>query len=146
MSKEQSKKTTRKTTAKPRKRVSRPKSKGLGDDIEKITKATGIKKVVDKVSDALGVDCGCEKRKDWLNKRFRYRDVECLTKEQADRWNGRTFKGHTLTHSQRMFVAEFHAEVFKHPLQTPCTCSPAEWKRMINDCTEMYDAYIADNE
>ena len=35
----------------------------LGDDIEKITKATGIKKVVDK----LPGDCGCGKRKEKLN-------------------------------------------------------------------------------
>ncbi len=35
------------------------KSKGLGDDIAKITKATGIKAVVDKVSEITGVPCGC---------------------------------------------------------------------------------------
>ena len=48
------------------------KSKGLGDTIEKITKATGIKKVVDKVSKATGKDCGCNKRKETLNKLFPY--------------------------------------------------------------------------
>ena len=36
---------------------------GLGDVVESITKATGIKKVVEVVSEALGVDCGCEARK-----------------------------------------------------------------------------------
>jgi hypothetical protein len=45
------------------------KSKGLGDTIEKITKATGIKKVVEK----LPGDCGCKKRKDALNKAFPYK-------------------------------------------------------------------------
>tara|TARA_R100001463_G_scaffold23279_2_gene55897 strand:- start:150 stop:323 length:174 start_codon:yes stop_codon:yes gene_type:complete len=48
------------------------KSKGLGDTIEKITKATGIKKVVDTVSKAVGKDCGCNKRKETLNKIFPY--------------------------------------------------------------------------
>lgn len=43
------------------------KSKGLGDTIEKITTATGIKKVVDKISEATGKDCGCEERKARLN-------------------------------------------------------------------------------
>lgn len=43
------------------------KSKGLGDTIEKITAATGIKKVVDKISEATGKDCGCEERKAKLN-------------------------------------------------------------------------------
>lgn len=40
----------------------------LGDKIEKITKATGIKYVVDKISEATGKDCGCNKRKEKLNK------------------------------------------------------------------------------
>ena len=49
------------------------KSKGLGDSIEKITKATGIKKVVDTVAKATGKDCGCGKRKDTLNRMFPYK-------------------------------------------------------------------------
>lgn len=43
------------------------KSQGIGDTIEKITTATGIKAVVDKVSEVTGKDCGCEKRKQALN-------------------------------------------------------------------------------
>lgn len=53
-------------------------SKGAGDTLEKITKATGIKKLVDKASEALGVDCGCDERKAKLNKLFPYKKVECL--------------------------------------------------------------------
>ncbi len=48
------------------------KSKGLGDTITKITKLTGIKKVVDTVAQATGKDCGCDKRKDTLNRMFPY--------------------------------------------------------------------------
>ena len=48
------------------------KSKGLGDSIEKFTKATGIKKVVNKISKATGKNCGCAKRKDTLNRLFPY--------------------------------------------------------------------------
>jgi len=44
--------------------------KGLGDAVEKVTKATGIKKVVDTVSKATGKDCGCGRRKDSLNRQF----------------------------------------------------------------------------
>lgn len=47
-------------------------SKGLGDTIEKITTATGIKKVFETVSKATGKDCGCNKRKDALNRAFPY--------------------------------------------------------------------------
>ena len=48
------------------------KSKGLGDSIEKITKATGINKVVNAVSKVTGKDCGCNKRKQTLNSMFPY--------------------------------------------------------------------------
>tara|TARA_R110000851_G_scaffold242923_1_gene395469 strand:+ start:105 stop:293 length:189 start_codon:yes stop_codon:yes gene_type:complete len=48
------------------------KSKGLGDTIEKITKATGIKKIVDTVAKATGKDCGCKARKNALNGSFPY--------------------------------------------------------------------------
>ena len=48
------------------------KSKGLGDSIEKFTKATGIKKVVDTVTKKTGKDCGCNKRKENLNRLFPY--------------------------------------------------------------------------
>ena len=47
-------------------------SRGLGDSIEKFTKATGIKKVVDTVAKATGKDCGCNKRRDSLNRMFPY--------------------------------------------------------------------------
>ena len=48
-------------------------SQGLGDSIEKFTKATGIKTFVDKVSDGLNMPCGCQERKETLNKVFRYK-------------------------------------------------------------------------
>ncbi len=40
---------------------------GLGSMIDLITTATGIKAVVNKVSQATGVDCGCTERKEALN-------------------------------------------------------------------------------
>ena len=43
--------------------------KGLGDTIEKFTKATGIKKLADKIP----VGCGCNKIKEKLNKLFPYK-------------------------------------------------------------------------
>lgn len=43
------------------------KSRGFGDTIEKITTVTGIKKVVDTISEVTGKDCGCQERKERLN-------------------------------------------------------------------------------
>jgi hypothetical protein len=48
------------------------KSKGLGDSIEKVMKATGIKRMAEKYSAATGKDCGCSKRKESLNNKFPY--------------------------------------------------------------------------
>ena len=45
------------------------KQKGLGDTIELITEKTGIKGIVKKM---VGNDCGCDKRKEILNKKFPY--------------------------------------------------------------------------
>ena len=50
------------------------KSRGLGDSIEKFTKATGIKTVVDRVSQGLNIPCGCEGRRDALNILFPYKN------------------------------------------------------------------------
>ena len=55
------------------------KSKGLGDSLEKVFKATGIDKVAKKV---LGDDCGCEKRKELLNKAFPYNSVRQFTEDE----------------------------------------------------------------
>jgi len=52
--------------------MKKEKSKGLGDSIEKFTKATGIKKVVDKISEVTKKDCGCGKKKETLNRLFPY--------------------------------------------------------------------------
>ena len=57
-------------------------SDGVGDTVEKITKATGIKAAVDGVFDALGKDCGCDKRKEALNKMFPYNKPNCLTQDE----------------------------------------------------------------
>ena len=61
------------------------KSKGLGDTVEKITTATGIKKVVDIVAKKTKKDCGCERRKDKLNKMFPYNKNENLSSMSKDK-------------------------------------------------------------
>ena len=55
-----------------RTRISESKSRGFGDTVEKFTKATGIKKVVDTVAKATNSGCGCNNRKDALNRAFPY--------------------------------------------------------------------------
>tara|TARA_R100001591_G_scaffold114885_1_gene129793 strand:- start:446 stop:613 length:168 start_codon:yes stop_codon:yes gene_type:complete len=49
------------------------KSRGLGDTVEKFTTATGIKRVVNNVSKVMKSDCGCNERRDTLNRVFPYK-------------------------------------------------------------------------
>ena len=55
---------------------------GMGDVVEKITKATGIKAVVDKVAETFDANCGCDERKSKLNDLLRFRPKECLTEDE----------------------------------------------------------------
>ena len=50
------------------------KSRGLGDTIAKVTKATGLDKVANTMAKAAGMsDCGCGQRRDTLNRVFPYK-------------------------------------------------------------------------
>ena len=54
-------------------------SEGLGDSVQKVTRATGIEKAVKFIA---GEDCGCEERKQALNKLFRYNNPLCLREDE----------------------------------------------------------------
>lgn len=131
--------TTTKRRGRPRKQ-----SKGLGDDIEKITKATGIKKVVDTFAELTGIDCGCDARKEKLNKLFPKRiQPLCLEekeynvlKEFFTQYNGLTIEA-----QWQKPLSEIHARVFQHKMYVPCSCSPKEWIRHINELKGVYSAY-----
>ena len=60
-------------------------SRGLGDTVAKITKATGIKKMTKTVFGAFNKDCGCRERQSKLNKLFPYK------KEEAEKRNTKGF-------------------------------------------------------
>ena len=50
------------------------KSRGLGDSIAKVTKVTGLNSLAQMGANILGKkDCGCNKRKEALNKAFPYK-------------------------------------------------------------------------
>lgn len=54
-------------------------SSGLGDSIQKIAEVTKIKDVVEFIA---GEDCGCEERKNLLNKLFPYKKPLCLEEDE----------------------------------------------------------------
>ena len=136
MAKRESTKKSKKTTKTSRTETS-TKSKGLGDTIEKITTATGIKAVVKAV---VGEDCGCDERKEKLNKMFPYkREPECLNEEEIAYLSTGVLKKKTLTYDDRVEIATIHARVFNHKFDVPCTCSPKIWMQWVKQLQLLLD-------
>jgi hypothetical protein len=44
-------------------------SRGLGDDIKKITRATGLDQLAKQIARILDEDCGCDDRQEWMNEK-----------------------------------------------------------------------------
>lgn len=42
-------------------------SRGLGDDIKKITSFTRLDQLTEKIAELLNIDCKCDDRQEWLN-------------------------------------------------------------------------------
>lgn len=121
------------------------KKKGLGDRIEDITTATGIKAVVDKISEVTGVDCGCEKRKEWLNNlptSLRTK-ARCMTDEEFEQWGDFTaIKTVKITPTQVKFICELYAAVFNKPIYYVCpNCSPRPLINMIDKLDIVFESY-----
>ena len=119
-------KESKKPSGRPRKK--KP-AEGLGDTIENITEATGIKKAVDWFSDKTGVDCGCDKRKEKLNHMFRYRrPVACLNKDEYDFL--KTVVGtRQMNFEQRKTVTDIYNRVFDKHLKYS-SCSSCNFDRL----------------
>lgn len=45
------------------------RSRGLGDDIKKITSATRLDQLSEKIFELLNMDCNCDDRQEWLNQK-----------------------------------------------------------------------------
>jgi hypothetical protein len=120
-----------------------PEHTGFGDIIENFTKKTGIKKAVEWFSDKTGIDCGCDERKEKLNKLFGYgKKANCMTKEQFDNWTEfKKLNPNKLNGKERKTVANLHAELFNHKVIEPCTCNPKAWIKMIEGIDKIYETY-----
>ena len=116
-------------------------SKGLGDDIEKITEATGIKKAVKWL---LGEDCGCDQRKEKLNELFPKRVKPLCLEEQEYTTLSEFFKVFDNKKIEPQWhepLSRIHARVFQHKYVVPCTCTPKVWKGYIKDLKTVYEQY-----
>jgi len=121
--------------------MAKRKAKGLGDTIEAITEATGIKAVVETFSKATGLDCGCDKRKETLNRLFPYAaDVNCLTESDYDLLTGFLDPlKNTLTPTEQLAVSDIYFNVFNYRLQLS-SCGSC-WKGKIEELRKVYNEY-----
>jgi hypothetical protein len=125
---------------------SKRKPKGLGDVIENITEATGIKAIVEAFTPE-GKDCGCDKRKEKLNKLFPIKTkANCFTKEQHDTWKlfkeVRTIR---ITHEQILMICELYSNIFNLPYWKPscfaCSGTARTIGTMIDKLDVVYNTY-----
>lgn len=112
-------------------------SKGLGDTIEKITEATGIKAAVKFLA---GEDCGCKERKEKLNDLFRYNKLDCLTEDEynwlADFYSQRKS---VISGMEKKRLIEIYNRVFKMNKRLT-SCSPC-MKNIYDRLKQYFDAY-----
>ena len=115
-------------------------STGLGDVVEKVTKATGIKKVVDTVFDAMGKDCGCSDRKKKLNKiRLPWSVVGCFTEEQYKWWtNFKKENPAKISHEQWLMINNITKTLFGRFYKKKPSCC---FEQYINRIDKVYEKY-----
>lgn len=116
-------------------------STGLGDVVETITKATGIKKIVETFTPD-GKDCGCNKRKEKLNKvRFNHKPVRCFTEQQYNQWTefiNRDDKNTVTKQWQREVLIPIYSQLFARQLK-PLSCC---LKPYIDNINRVYETYV----
>jgi len=95
-------------------------AKGLGDTIEQITEATGIKKLVKFIA---GDDCGCDARKEKLNALFPYHKPECLTEDEYNYLSeSKVLDKNTIKPSEQDAILKIYNRVF-HVSREPTSCA-----------------------
>lgn len=112
--------------------------KGLGDVVEKAIKATGLDKFVE------GKDCGCDKRKELLNKIIVGRTkIECFTEQEYKIWGdfkeNRTLR---VSNEERKMICKLYSKTFSKPYYEPCiNCNQRPLLIMIEHLDKVYDVY-----
>ena len=116
-------------------------SKGLGDYVEDITKATGIKDIVG--------DCdGCDKRKEKLNKLskdfvrlFKRVKPNDFTEDDIQQWESfkNREKQHEINYEQQKLIIRLLKDVLKMSVKPCSNCSASVWIKYINMLDSAYE-------
>lgn len=116
------------------------KAQGLGDTIEQITEATGIKKLVKFIA---GEDCGCEERKKKLNELFPYRTPKCLTEDEYTYLSeSQVLNKQTLKPSEQDEILKVYNRIFGISRE-PTSCATC-WLEIIQKMQKVFNQYQED--
>ena len=118
---------------------------GLGDVIENITKATGIKKLVETFTPE-GEDCGCDDRKAKVNKRWRFSysrsNVRCFTEELYNKWTELKPRAHKqLSTEDYQLLVEIGIRLFAQDNTKQIKSCGSCVDYLITDINRVYEAY-----
>ena len=99
--------------------MAKKKATGLGDTIEQVLEVTKIAKVAKWI---LGEDCGCEERKEKLNKLFPYAKPKCLTEDEHTYLiESKVLDKNVLIPSEQRELLTIYNRVFSQRMQ-PTSC------------------------
>ena len=113
------------------------KAQGLGDTIEQITEATGIKKLVKFIA---GEDCGCDARKEKLNELFPYRTPKCLTEDEYTYLSeSQVLNKQTLKPSEQDEILKVYNRIFGISRE-PTSCATC-WLEIIQKMQKVFNEY-----
>lgn len=125
-------------------------SKGLGDDIEKVLESPAIKPITESIKKLVwgesSEDCGCDERKELLNKLFPKNRPNCFTKEQYEDWteiSGTIKKTGEISHENQTKIIMYLRSILNMSVSGDgCrNCSASIWKKYIDLLDKVASTY-----
>tara|TARA_R110000751_G_scaffold127126_7_gene229121 strand:+ start:790 stop:1239 length:450 start_codon:yes stop_codon:yes gene_type:complete len=114
-------------------------SKGLGDTIAKVAKATGLDKAAKFIA---GEDCGCDERKDVLNKLFKYEKPECLEEDEFNfikDW--KALKKSNVNYEEKVTFFKISNRIFSKKQSANSSCGSCI-RKVVDDVCLVYENHL----
>ena len=84
--------------------------KGIGDVVEKVLEKTGVSRIAKFI---MGDDCGCDERREALNKLFPFRNTKCLEEDEYNYLHLWFAKArYQITHEEQTRILSIYNRVF----------------------------------
>jgi hypothetical protein len=121
--------------------MAKKKATGLGDSIEQVLEVTKIAKVAKWI---LGEDCGCEERKEKLNKLFKYAKPKCLTEDEYKYLSeSDVLNKNIIIPSEQRELLKIYNRVFNKRMQ-PTSCGSCV-REVVNGLQSVINEYKDEN-